>query len=156
METLTAPPINARTTTRTADVPASLISPPFRIRIEDTEPAVQCFAREQDDEDESLQKRDGRIRKVHAALDNSARRGDPPKEDSDGNDRERVLPGHEGDQDARKAIAGVKRRIGLALYRRDLEEAGEPRTGAADRGASNEEPANRQALRQAQPAYSRR
>ena len=48
----------------------------------------------------------------------SSCRRDAAKEDSDRNDRERILPGHKCDQDARKAIASVQRRIGLALYSR--------------------------------------
>ena len=58
----------------------------------------------------------------------------------------RILPGHKCDQDARKAIASVQRRIGLALYRRYFEEAREPRASATNRATSNEELADRQPL----------
>ena len=52
------------------------------------------------------------------------------------------------DENAGEAVARGERGVGAALDRRDLEEAGEPGAGAGDRRAGDDEPPDRQALRE--------
>ena len=58
------------------------------------------------------------------------------------------MPRQERDENAGKAVAGGERSVGAALDRGHFEEAGEPCAGAGDRRASDDEPPDRQALRE--------
>ena len=74
------------------------------------------------------------------------RRIDAAEQDGDRDDRERVVPREEGDQDAGEAVAGGQRGVGVALDRRDLEHAGEAGEAAGERGEADDQLADRQAL----------
>ena len=74
------------------------------------------------------------------------------EQDGDRHDRQRVMPGEEGDEDAGEAVAGDQRGIGLAVDGGDLEEAGEAGAGAGDDAADDHQQADRQALRLARRA----
>ncbi len=79
---------------------------------EEGQAAVEGVADQQDDEHQALQDRDGRVRQSHAPLDEAAGGGDTAEEERHRNDRQRVLPGEERDQNAGKAVAGGDRGIG--------------------------------------------
>ena len=116
--------------------------------LEDLEAAVERLGDEQHHEDEALQHQHGGVGQVHAALDQAAGGDDAAEHDGDRNDRERVVPRQEGDEDAGEAVAGDQRGIGAAVDGRDLEEAGEAGAGAGDHAADDDQLADRQALRQ--------
>jgi hypothetical protein len=103
------------------------------------------LADQEHDEHDALQHQDRRVGHLHAALDQAAGRVDAAEQDGDRNDRQRVLAGEEGDEDAGEAVAGGQRGVGLALHRRDLEVAGEarrmPRRGQQTRSRSACRPA---------------
>ena len=70
----------------------------------------------------------------------------PPSRIATGMMASGIVPGEERDQDAGIAVAGGERGVGVALDRRDLEHAGKPGKGAAERGEADDQRPDRQAL----------
>ena len=102
--------------------------------LEDAQAAVKRVARQDHDEDHALQHQDRGIRQAEPPLQQAAARADAAEQDRDRNDRQRILPREERDQDAGVAVAGRERGVGAALHGRDLDHAGEP-GGGAGRGS---------------------
>ncbi len=70
----------------------------------------------------------------------------PPSRIGDRNDRQRIVPGEEGDEDAGVTIARGKRGIGAALHGGHLDHAGKACKTAGDRREADDQPADRQTL----------
>ena len=120
--------------------------------LEDLEPAVERLADQDDDEDDALQHQDRGVGQAHAALDQPAAGDDAAEEEGHRDDRQRVVPGEEGHQDAGVAVAGDQRGVGAAVDGRDLEHAGEPGAGAGQGAGGDHQLADRQALQHARRA----
>src|ERR1700727_591319 len=58
------------------------------------------------------------------------------------------MPRQERDENASKAVASRERSVGATLNRRNFEKTGEPCAGAGDRRTSDDEPPDRQPLRE--------
>src|SRR3954468_22029875 len=82
-----------------------------------TDAAVQRIARQHEDEDDALEDQHRGVGQSEPALQQAAAGADAAEQDRDGNDGQRILPRHEGDEDAGKTIAGREIGVGAALHR---------------------------------------
>src|SRR5881296_2647298 len=74
-------------------------------RPEDAEPPVHGLAGEDDQEDDAAHHLDRRVRQIVAPLQEAPGGVDAAEQDRDGNHSEGILPGEEGDEDPRVAVA---------------------------------------------------
>ena len=85
------------------------------------------------DEDDALQHQHRGVRQAEPALQQAAAGADAAEQDRDGNDRQRILPCEEGDEDAGKAIAGGEIGVGAALHGGDFDHAGQTGRAAGEK-----------------------
>ena len=71
-----------------------------RLSLQEADAAVERVAREHDDEDDALQHQHRGVRQAETPLQQPAARADAAEQDRDRNDRQRILPRQERDQDA--------------------------------------------------------
>src|ERR1700759_636581 len=121
VETRMAPPNTASGTVHKPIVPSAISGFAFQ----EANSSVQRIAGENEDKDNPLQHLNRGVRQAEPALQQSAAGADSAQQDSNGNDRERILPRQEGDEDAGETIAGRKVGVGAALHRGHFHHAGE-------------------------------
>ena len=95
-----------------------------------------------------MQNQHGRVRQIHAALDEAAGGDEASEQNGDRRNDDRIVPREERDEDAGEAIARGKRGVGASLNRGDLEKAGEPGAGPRDRRAGDDQLVRPQSLRE--------
>src|ERR1700710_1753190 len=120
VETRMAPPNTASGTVQRPIVPSAMSGFPFQ----EANTSIQRIARENEDEDNSLQHLNRGVGQAEPALQQSAAGADAAEQDRHRNNRKRILPRQERDQNARKTIAGRKVGVGAALHRSDFDHAG--------------------------------
>ena len=145
VETRIAPPSMAMRTVTTRGVHVRSLS---RFRPEDRETPIERLGDQQHDEDQSLKHQHGRVGQTHAPLNQAARGDEPAEQDRDRRDDQRIVAGEERHENAGEAVTGGERRVGAPLDGRDLEKSRQPGAGAGDRRAADDEPADRQPLRE--------
>ena len=96
---------------------------------EDPKRPYSVVAGQDEDEDDALQHQHRGVRQAQPALQQAAAGADAAEQDRDRDDRQRIVPRQEGDQDAGKAVAGGEIGVGAALHGRDLDHAGEAGRG---------------------------
>ena len=97
-----------------------------------TDAAVQRVAGKHEDEDDALQHQHRGVGQAEPALQQAAAGTDAAEQDRDRNDRQRILPRQEGDEDAGKAIAGGEIGVGAALHGGDFDHAGKAGRAAGE------------------------
>src|SRR5260370_30871539 len=115
-----APPNTARGTVQSPIVPSAMSGFP----LQEPNAPVNCVASENKDKNNALQHLHGGIGQPEPSLQQAAARADAAEQDRNGDDRQRILPRQEGDQNPREAVAGGKVGIGAALYGGDLDHSG--------------------------------
>src|SRR5262245_42822424 len=128
VETRMAPPNTASGTVQ-SPIDASAMS---GLAFQEADPPVHRIAREHENEDDALQDQHGRIGQPEAALQKAARRADAAEQDRDRDDRERILPRQERNEDAGETVARGEVGVGAALHGGDLDHAGKASEGAGD------------------------
>src|ERR1700676_3758487 len=113
VETRMAPPNTARGTVQSPIVP----SPMSGFPLQKANSSVERVARQNENEDNSLQHLNGGVRQTKAALQQPAACADSAEQNRNRNNGKRILPGQEGDEDAGEAIACGEVGIGGALHR---------------------------------------
>src|SRR5882757_8385247 len=98
VETRMAPPNTASGTVQSPMVPSAMSGFTFQ----EANASVQRVAGKDEDEDDSLQHQHRRVRQAEPPLQQAAAGADAAEQNGDGNDRQRVLPRQEGDEDAGK------------------------------------------------------
>src|SRR5882724_12467009 len=101
VETRMAPPNTASGTVQSPIVPSAMSGFP----LQEADAPVERVARQHEHEDDALQHQHRRIRQAEPALQQPAAGADAAQEDRDRNDRKRILPRQEGDQNAGEAVA---------------------------------------------------
>src|SRR5262249_51889905 len=128
VETRMAPPNTASGTVQSPIDPSAMSG----LALQEADSSVRRVAREHENEDDALQHQYGCVGQAKAALQQSAAGADAAEQDRDRDDRERILPRQERDQDARETVAGGEIGVGAALHGRDLDHAGESGAGAGE------------------------
>ena len=96
---------------------------------------------------DALQHQHRRVGQVHAALDQAARRIDAAEQDGDRDDRQRVVPGEEGDEDAGVAVArGDSEALALPCTAATSIMPASPAKAPPQRGEADDQRADGQAL----------
>src|ERR1700722_17264428 len=121
VETRMAPPNTASGTVHRPIVPSAISGFAFQ----ETNSPVQRVAREHEDKDNPLQHLNRGVRRAEPALQEPAAGADSAQQYRNGNDRQRILPRQEGDEDAGESVAGREVGVGAALHRGDFDHAGE-------------------------------
>src|SRR6266852_6283697 len=119
VETRMAPPKTASGTVQSPIVPSAMSG----FALQEANSSIQRIAGENEDEDDPLQHQNGSIRQAEPALQEAAACADSAEKDCNGNDRQRILPCQERDEDAREAIACREIGIGPALHGRDFDHS---------------------------------
>src|SRR6195256_51427 len=119
VETRMAPPNTASGTVKMPFVPSALSGFPFQ----EANSPVQRVACQNEDEDNSLQHLNRRVREAEPALQQAAAGADSAKQDGHRNNRQRILPRQKGNKDAREAVTGREVGIGSALNRGDFDHS---------------------------------
>src|SRR6266851_533790 len=117
VETRMAPPNTASGTVQSPIVPSAMSG----LSLQKANSSVERIAGENGDEDDSLQHQHGRIRQAEPALQQAAAGADSAQQDGNRNDRQRILPCQEGNEDAGKAVACREIGVGAALHGRDFD-----------------------------------
>src|SRR6202022_5061406 len=112
VDTRMAPPNTASGTVQSPIVPSAMSGFPFQ----EAYSAVNRVACQHKDEDNSLQHLNRRIGQAEPALQQAATGADTAEKDRNRDNRQRILPRQEGDQDAGKAITGCQVGVGAALH----------------------------------------
>src|SRR5712672_3143207 len=107
VETRIAPPNTARGTVQSPIVPSAISGFAFQ----KANSPVQRVACQHKDKDNSLQHLDRGVRQAEPALQQAAAGADAAEQNGDGNNRKRILPRQEGNENSRKAITG--REVGV-------------------------------------------
>src|SRR3569832_2714491 len=127
VETRMAPPKTASGTVQSPIDPSAML-----LALQKADPAVERIARQHELEDDPLQHQHGRVWETEPALQEAPRGVDPAKQDRNRNDRERILPRQERDQNSSKAVTDGEVGVGAALYGGDLDHTGESGVCAGD------------------------
>src|SRR6202035_1522998 len=127
VETRMAPPNTASGTVQSPIVPSAMSGFAFQ----EANSSIQRVARENEDKDNPLQHLNRDVGQTEPALQQPAARADSAQKNRNGNDRQRILPRQEGDEDTRETIARRKVGVGPALHRGDFDHAG--KTGRCPR-----------------------
>src|SRR6185312_5573400 len=117
VETRMAPPSTARGTVQSPIDPSAISG----FSLQKSNAAVKRVAGQHEDEDDALKHQNGCVGQSEAALQQAAAGADAAEQDRDRNDRERILPGEEGDEDAGEAVARRKVGVGASLHGGDLD-----------------------------------
>src|SRR5437868_15019489 len=117
VETRMAPPNTASGTVQSPIVPSAISGLP----LQKADAPVQRVARQNEHKDNSLQDLHRGVGEAKPALQQPAAGADAAEQNSNGNDRQRILPRQEGDQNSRKAVAGREIGVGAALHRGDFD-----------------------------------
>src|ERR1700722_5954000 len=120
VETRMAPPNTASGTVQSPIVPSAMSGFAFQ----KADPAVDRVAGQNRDEDNSLQHLDGGVRQTEPALQQAAAGADAAEQNRNRDDRQRILPRQEGNQDAGEAVTGREVGIGAALHGGDFDHSG--------------------------------
>src|SRR6266852_7169820 len=115
VETRMAPPNTASGTVQRPIVPSAMSGFAFQ----KANSSIHRVAGENEDEDDPLQHLNRGVRQAEPALQQPAAGADSAQQNRNGNDRQRILPGQEGDQDAGETIARGEIGVGPALHRGD-------------------------------------
>src|SRR6202158_5131710 len=110
VETRMAPPNTASGTVQSPMVPSAMSGP----ALQEANSSVDRIAGEHENEDDSLQHLNRGVGQAEPALQQAAAGADSAQKDRNGNDRQRILPCQEGDEDAREAIACREIGVGAA------------------------------------------
>src|SRR6478609_1456096 len=135
VETRMAPPNTAKGTVQSPIDPSAMSG----FSLQEADASVQRIARQHEDEDDSLQHQHGGVRQAEPPLQQPAAGADAAEQDRDGNDCQRILPREEGDEDARKTIAGGEVGVGAALHGRDLDHARKASRAACEKADRQDE-----------------
>ena len=150
--TRTAPPNTANgTSTRPECAPRHALTPPAWSLLSRGDATVDRIAGQDRNEDDALQ-HDGRgVGQAKVPLQQPAAGANPAEQHRDRDQRQRVLAGEKGDEDAGVAIASDQIGAGALLHGRDLDHAGK-----ASRSASQEAGHQGQACPIGNPIHARR
>src|SRR5580698_2321778 len=129
VETRMAPPNTASGTVQSPIDPSAMSGFPFQ----KADPSVDGIARQHKHEDDSLQHLHRGVGQAEPSLQQASARADAAEQDRDRNDRKRILPRQERDQDSSEAVAGGKVGVGAALDGGDLDHSGKPGASACDK-----------------------
>src|SRR5206468_366391 len=129
VETRIAPPNTASGTVQSPIVPSAISG----FSLQEADSAVQSVAGQHEDEDDALQHLHGGIGQAKPALQQATAGADAAEQDGYGNNRQRILPRQERDQNARKAIAGGEVGVGAALHGGDFDHSGKAGAGAGQK-----------------------
>src|SRR5258708_4359195 len=113
VETRMAPPNTASGTVQSPIVPSAMSGP----ALEKTKSPIKRVAGENEDEDNSLQHLNGGVGEAEPPLQQAAAGTDSAQENRNRDDRQRILPRQEGDENTREAIACRQIGVGAALHR---------------------------------------
>src|ERR1700674_4265765 len=141
VETRMAPPNTASGTVQSPIVPSAISG----LSLQEANSSIQRIACENKDEDDSLQHQHRRIRQAEPALQQAAAGADSAQKYRNWNDRQRILPCQEGDEDAREAIACREIGVGAALHGRDFDHSSETGRCACQKTDRQNQPADAQA-----------
>src|SRR5882757_8651398 len=141
VETRMAPPNTASGTDQSPIVPSAMSGFPFQ----EANSPVQRVAGQNEDENDSLQHLNGRVRQAEPALQQAAAGADSAKQDGDRNNRQRVLARQKGNKDAREAVTGREVGIGSALNRGDFDHSGKAGCGACEKADRQDQLADAEA-----------
>src|SRR5579863_7326701 len=141
VETRMAPPNTASGTVQSPIVPSAMSGFAFQ----EADPSVERIAREDEDEDDSLQYVDGSIGQAEPALQQPAARTYPAQENGNGNNGKRILPGEEGNENTGEAVTGGKIGIGSALHRGDFDHSGQSRASTCEEADGHDQLADAEA-----------
>src|ERR1700730_16770991 len=125
VETRMAPPNTASGTVQSPIVPSAMSGFP----LQEADASIERVAGEHEHEDDPRQHLYGGVGQAEPALQQPAAGADAAEQHRDRNDRQRILPGQERDQDAGEAVACGQVGVGAALYGGDLDHAGKARRG---------------------------
>src|SRR3954469_16218468 len=119
VETRMAPPNTASGTVQSPIVPSAMSGFSFQ----EADASVQRVTGKHEYEDDALQHLHRGVGQAEPALQQSAAGADAAEQDRHRNDRQRVHPCQEGNEDTRKAVTRREVGIGAALHRGDLDHA---------------------------------
>src|SRR5260221_12218606 len=119
VETRMAPPTPASGTVQSPMVPSAMSG----FALQKPNSSVDRIAGEHENEDDSLQNLNRCVGQAEPALQQAAACADSAEQDRNRNDRQRILPCQEGDEDARKTIAGREIGVGAALHGGDFDHS---------------------------------
>src|SRR4030081_539640 len=141
VETRMAPPNTASGTVQSPIVPSDMSGFPFQ----EADAAVNRVACENEDEDNSPQHLNRGVGRPEPALQQAAAGADSAEQDRNRNNRQRILPRQEGDEDAGKAVTGREVGVGSALHGRDFDHSGKAGRGARQKTDRHDQSAGAEA-----------
>src|SRR5258708_39423822 len=122
VETRMAPPNTASGTVQSPMVPSAMSGP----ALEKTQSSIKRVAGENEDEDNSLQHLNGGVGQAEPPLQQAAAGTDSAQKNRHRDDRQRILPRQEGDQNTRETIPRCQIGVGAALHRGDFDHSRKP------------------------------
>src|SRR5260370_22366641 len=126
VETRMAPPNTASGTVQSPIVPSAISGFPFQ----EADASIKRVACQHKDEDNSLHHMNGGIGQAEPALQQAAAGADAAEKDRNRDNRQRILPRQEGNQDAGKAVTGRQVGVGAALHGGDFDHSRKARRGS--------------------------
>src|SRR5882757_4843098 len=122
VETRMAPPNTASGTVHSPMVPSAMSG----FSLEKTKSSIKRVAGENKDEDHSLQHLNGGVGQAEPTLQQAAAGADTAQQNRNRDDRQRILPRQEGDQNTRETIACCEVGVGAALHGGDFDHSRKP------------------------------